>query len=286
MNKPTGQILVYGGGVVASATAAQLHQCGYHVSIYVPDDEQYLRHQLSFGDAIRHEKRIVEGVTAIPLPPELLAEKPEEPLKDKLRRVVRRIQKDRLLPVINQFDLAAVVDALAPAVIFRTDHPPQTDIEIDSAALVIGCFPHHTPGVHCHAAIAALHHRMLGKVLLAGDTLPAPRDDRAFFHNPYAECHTPVPGVWVALKQIGDMVAYNEPLGKVDEIEIRSPYNGQIWGLLHSGRFVSAKDRLAEIFEGREREDYLEWGFTERAVAGSVLNVLLRNDVLPDPGDH
>lgn len=68
---------------------------------------------------------------------------------------------------------------------------------------------------------------------------------------------------------------YNEALGKVNDIEIRSPYDGQIWGICHSGRFMPARSRVAQIYQGPASDAYRDLGFREKAIARAMLEAVL-----------
>jgi len=104
-------------------------------------------------------------------------------------------------------------------------------VSIDHAPLVIGLHPFHQPGVECHLAVESRLNYFLGRVISTGIHLPEEFSPGDFFKDPFAHCQTPVEGLWLSLKAIGDGIRYNEAIGKINEIEIRSPHDGQLWGL-------------------------------------------------------
>ena len=62
----------------------------------------------------------------------------------------------------------------------------------------------------------------------------------------------------------------------LDNIQIKSPYNGQIWGLLHSGHIVAHHEPLASIFTGSFNDGYKYFDFQHKAVAGTILREVLQ----------
>ena len=149
---------------------------------------------------------------------------------------------------------------------------------LDTMKLAIGLYPENTPGADCHIAVDSRPCHSLGAVYTPGTVLHEGLTIHPqFFNDPFMFCHTPIAGAWVAMKSIGGEVAENEPLGKIDDIEIRSPYAGQVWGLVHSGRLLEARSPVAMILQGESLDACFEIGYRERAVAGGVLEALLRH---------
>ncbi|RMG68735.1 MAG: hypothetical protein D6715_01465, partial [Calditrichaeota bacterium] len=198
------------------------------------------------------------------------------PLEEQLTRQLERLIQDRTVPVLAHRSLAETAGLLKPAVlILDEDIPPEADY-LDLAPQVVGMYPVHRPGVHCHLAVETRFNYQLGRLYRpSGFPPPDPARDPHYFKFPFSLCPSPIEGLWVAQKEIGDPIRYQEAIGLVEGIEIRSPVDGQLWGLAHSGRFVAASQPIALIFEGPQSSDFRHFGFREHAIAGALLEAVL-----------
>ncbi|NIU88057.1 MAG: hypothetical protein GWN56_12500, partial [Nitrosopumilaceae archaeon] len=141
----------------------------------------------------------------------------------------------------------------------------------------LGCYPYHIPGKDCNVAIETRLNYRLGQIYYPEtQNISEEKADLHCFKNPFEYCTIPIEGVWIALKEIGEIVKYNEGLGKIDEVEIRSPYVGQIWGIAHSGKIYPPKTPIAQIYTGPATENFRYFSFRENAIAGGVLEAILK----------
>ncbi len=270
-------ICVIGGNEIASTIASTLFQSGFPVVISADEKENLLRHHLSFGDAIYQGSKTINSVTASLLSDEQLAESPTLSIEEKLKESIQFILQDRRLPLIHQLDLDWLLEALQPTVIVNTITEPLEALSLISMApLVIGLQTLHTPGKDCHLAISSANSWQLGEIVSPDNTAEPPSNDAHFFNDPFAYCHTPLEGLWVSTKSNGEMVSQNESLGKIDNIEIRSPFDGQIWGIARSGRFLAARSSVAMIFQGSGDDAYRKVGYRENAIANATLQAIMR----------
>lgn len=269
-------IYIFGGNEIASAAAARLFKSGYDVIMFTDPAEIFLRYHLCLGDAFQQGQKTVEDITGVTLPEDLLADINTAAFANPLHAALHFVLQDRKIPVMNQGEFAEIAEILPPRVIINCQTEIEAPASIDHAPLVIGLHPFHAPGINCHVAVETRLTYFLGRVY--SPSIPAPETpiDINFFKDPFALCRTPVEGVWLSLKAIGDEIRYNEPIGKINEIEIRSPHDGQLWGLAHSGRFIPAKGTVAQIYQGKLNDQYRHFGFRENAVAGGILQALLQ----------
>ncbi len=271
-------IAICGGGEIASAAAIRLFKCGYEVVMFADREENLLRYHLCLGDALFQGQKTVEDITATILPEDLLAEQQEKSFADPLLSGIRYLLKDRKIPVLEAAEFEKTIALLSPQALVNAQ-PASTapiPVSIDHAPLVIGLHPFHQPGVQCHFAVESRPNYFLGRVIFAGIHLPEEFSPGDFFKDPFAHCQTPVEGLWLSLKAIGDAIRYNEPIGKINEIEIRSPHDGQLWGLAHSGRFLPAKSPVALIYQGKASEQYRYLSFRENAIAGGIVQAVMQ----------
>ncbi len=273
-------VLIFGGDEVASAIAMQLTNAGVFVAMLVRANDFYLRHNLCFGMAQYREQHRIGDRVASQLPEDWMEAGGSFP--EKLKQALQHLWLDKKIPVLVDIPLD-YLEGNIPAVVVETRLPVGQDpAEISSPALpfdapTIGLAPYHLPGRQVNAAVETRLNYHLGRVYLDVREVPrAPRLDTHFFHLPFETIHTPIEGLWVGLKEIGDTVAFNEALGKVNDIEIRSTEDGQVWGIAPSGRFVAAGQSVGIVFKGRQTTDYQFFSFQERAIAAGVLNAYYR----------
>jgi hypothetical protein len=270
-------ILIFGGNEFSSAIAISLFNCGFRPILSLENDEIYLQHHLCFGDTIHHGGKIISGVESSILSEDLLSKFNETNFSAQQISAIEYLKNDKKLPVINQINFNDVVELVQPNIIVMTGAKNKENIAMDKAKLVIGLYPEYIPREDCHFAIESRLNYCIGmKYSSKSDIYNKHDTDTHFFKNPFSECYTPIEGIWISLKEIGQKISYNEPLGKVNDIEIRSPYDGQIWGLSHSGKFVAQKSPVALIYEALPTIDYREFSFRDRIIAGSALELILQ----------
>lgn len=278
MIDPSKLACICGGNEVATAAALKLYNSGYNVVLLVHPDENLLRYHLCLGDAIHQGHKTVENVTAMLLPEDKLASNPDESYSDKFLETLIFLFKDRKVPVVHLSELERVLQLLSPQIIVNTYSSKNSSLTIDHSQLVVGLYPLHEPGTNCHFAVDTRLNYHLGRVYSININIPQEAVENPFFNEPFSHCQSPVEGVWLSLKAIGDAIHYNEPIGKVNDIEIRSPYDGQIWGLTHSGKIVSPKSNVALVYRGPADDQFRYLGFRENAIAGGILEAILQFD--------
>jgi hypothetical protein len=269
-------IFIFGGNEIASAAATRLFKSGYDILMFIDPAETFLRYHLCLGDAFHLGQKTVEDITGVTLPEDILADIDTSAFTNPLAATVHFVLKDRKIPVMNQDEFEEIAKILPPRVIINCQAEIKAPVSIDYAPLVIGLHPYHTPGVNCHMTVETRLIYFLGRVYSTNIPPPEIPIDINFFKDPFAYCRTPLEGVWLSLKAIGDEIRYNEPIGRIEEIEIRSPHDGQLWGLAHSGRFIPAKGNIALIYQGKPCDQYRQQGFQENAVAGGILQAVLQ----------
>ena len=271
-------ILILGGNELASASALELFQAGFRVMLYVSPEETYLRYPLCFGEALRAGQKIIGNLTATLIPEEKLAQIHAKTFVEKVVQVAQFLHLDRILPVLTDVPLAELFTIMENTIVINTLPEKMLPLpENLSNLILLGCFPEHRDDSRYQMLVETRWNYHLGRVVPANAEDPySHRFDPHFFHFPFQTCHTPIEGLWIAVKEIGNTIRFNEAIGKVGEIEIRSPYDGQLWGIAHSGQFVASGQNVALIYTGRPSELYREYGFQERAVARGFLSAILK----------
>lgn len=217
------RVLLMGGNTTATAISVRLGYAGYDCVHYVPDAEENLRYHLSFGDAVFNGSRTVDGLTAATFSEERLSEGVAKGLSEDelLTENVNYMLADKKIPVLHDVSIEKCIAAVQPSTIILTSQSHSPTL-LDSADLVIGLYPHHIIGKDCHILVDSRLSQSLGKVMTPGEEIQEGLTiENRFFNDPFAYCHSPIAGAWIAAKSIGDEVEENEALGKIEDIEIR-----------------------------------------------------------------
>ena len=267
------KVLICGGDSLASAITARLYNCGFSVICLDAPDRVFLKSHLSFGAALTNGTTIIENITGESIAPFCSPKNGERIDDEQIRTIINRELNDRKIPVVSLDWYRHICRSVEPYLIMNC--LPESDfINLNDAELIFGMLPFHTPGKDCHIAVEARQTYQMGRYYTPNCHIP-PEIGSPFFNTPFADCQTPIPGEWVALKNIGDPIAYNEPIGRVSGIEIRSAYDGQIWGLRQSGMPTPPKGVIAQIFLGAPNDAFRFFSYRENAVAGAVLDAVL-----------
>jgi xanthine dehydrogenase accessory factor len=268
-------IPIVGGGEFASAIAYYLWKAHLPVVMAVSEYEIHLRRPVCFGEAAKTGKKQIEDVTAILITADHLAGYDKEPPAGKWHKAIQFQQENNNIPVFLLEELPEFLEILQPDILINTVQSAESSFGIDAASLVVGLYPGHQPGENCHVAVETRLNNWLGS---AYHQVPPeqPEIDLHLFRKTFDQVNSPLEGVFVATKEIGEAIEVNEALGTIQNIEIRSPYKGQVWGLVHSGKIVFPRQPLALIYDGHSEDKYNSFDFRQRAVAGAVLKEIFQ----------
>jgi hypothetical protein len=189
-------------------------------------------------------------------------------------RAINFCISDHSLPVFLENEFPEYLATLQPPIIIKTHPEFFVEHPLESASLTIGLHPWHLIDRHCHLSIETRSNQQLGEVFFQPpETLP--EFDTHFFKYPFEEIHSPLDGTFISDKNIGEKIQNHESIGSIQGIQIRSPYDGQIWGLVNSGRLVTARQPLALVYQGMASNIYKIYDYRQKAVAGAVLKEVL-----------
>ncbi len=270
-------VAVLGGGEFGSAVTLWLFKAGLPVVMIVRPSEMHLRRNVCMAEAIFSGTQQIGDVTASLIDENILMNFEDSDYARRMRKAVHFHIQTRHVPVIILEELPEFVSILEPQTVVQTDKEPFPGITLDSAPLVMGLHPWHRVQQDCHIAVESRMNFQMGEIIIS----PPERDERPdldfhYFRQPWQTVKSPLGGVFLSLKNIGDEIHMNEPIAKIEDIEIRSPFDGQIWGLFHSGKIISAGNPFVLICQEMPSEDYKSFGFIHKLVAGSVLREILQ----------
>jgi xanthine dehydrogenase accessory factor len=268
-------IPIVGGGEFASAIAYYLWKAHIPTVMAVSEYEIHLRRPVCLGEAAKTGKKQIEDITAILITADHLARYEKESPAGKWKNAIQFQHENNNLPLFLLEELPEFLEILQPDILINTVQSAESDFGIDAASLVIGLYSEHQPGENCHVAVETRLNHWLGS---AYHHIPPelPEIDLHLFRKTFDQINSPLEGVFVATKEIGEDIQINEALGTIQNIEIRSPYKGQVWGLVHSGKIVFPRQPLALIYDGHSEDKYNSFDFRQRAVAGAVLKEIFQ----------
>ncbi len=267
-------VLVLGGGEFASAIAYFLRLADISVGMIFCDTENHLRRPICFHEAIHCRTKNIHDISAVLVTEEHLDLATGKTLEQKWQNAIEYLMKNREIPVFRENEYPEFIQKLKPDIIIKTEKQGFSELPIDSAGMIIGLHPRHRLHDECHLVIESRLNYFTGESYTSAP-IENPDFDKSLFRQPFEEVLSPLSGVFTTKRNIGEEVQRNEAIGKINQIEIRSPYQGQFWGLSHSGRMVNSKQPLALIYQGPVSTAYHFFDFRHRAVAGTALREVL-----------
>jgi xanthine dehydrogenase accessory factor len=250
-------VLIRGGGDLASGVALRLHHAGFKVAITELAQPLAVRRAVSFSEAIYEGRWQVEDV---------IAQRVDSPAEIPvvLKRNEIPVIVDPELSTVEQIECAAVVDArlTKQAVPYR----------LSPAPLIIGLGPGFTCGENCHAVIETQRGHTLGRVYWIGSALAdsgQPEGDAS------RVLRAPCDGTLRSSARIGDHVEAGDIVADVDNVPIHAPFKGVLRGLIRPGLTVSKGIKVGDL-DARD-DSSLCFTISEKALAvgGGVLEAIL-----------
>ena len=144
---------------------------------------------------------------------------------------------------------SAALEAVPPDVVVDARMAKRNlDTSSDDAEVVVALGPGFTAGVDCHAVVETMRGPNLGRVIWTGQAQPD-TGTPAELGGRSADrvVRAPVDGRvewWIA---IGDVVAGNQPLGEVDGVTVRAPFDGVVRGAIRDGMRVRAGLKIGDV---------------------------------------
>jgi xanthine dehydrogenase accessory factor len=249
-------VLIRGGGDIASGVALRLHRAGYRVFITELAQPLAVRRTVSFSEAVYEGECTVEGVTA---------------RKAETDSEANDLLQNGIIPVLIAPDLESVsldystlIDARLLKKAEDTRRLPQT--------LTIGLGPGFTAGVNCHAVIETNRGHTLGRVYWEGSALS---DTSSPEGDPRRVLRAPADGIITAHVMIGHHVETGQKVASVANISVSSPFKGIVRGMLRPGLKVSKALKIGDV-DSRDDPTLCKLVSDKAlAVGGGVLEAIL-----------
>jgi hypothetical protein len=254
--------VVLGTNEIASAVAVHLHRDGWSVVLSHDPHPPVMRRKMAFHDVLFGEAINIDGVHGIRANTAL-----------RIRKTLANMNSV-VVTHLNLLDVLAIrsVDLLVDARMQKYRVTP--DLR-RTARLTIGLGPGFSVGANCDIAVETRPAKN-GAIVRAGrtdfaDGVSSNLGRIGSERFVYAQHH----GWWHTLEDIGNSVARDGILGRLNGVPIRAPFGGVLRGIVRDATEVSAGVKLLEI---DPRGDAAQWTETDergRTIAIATLNAIL-----------
>jgi len=257
-------IAIKGAGEMASAVAWHLHMANIR-NIVMMETAMPLavRREVSFCEAVHCGSKSVEGVEAVKA-----GTAEDIPRMWRLGKIAVIIDPEWRTLKLIQSDV--VVDAILAKQNLGTRK--------DDARLVIGLGPGFVAGGDVHLVIETNRGHHLGRLISSGSAepntgIPGPVSGVAAARV----LRAPAAGKFKSTRNIGEAVRQGEVIGRVGESEVVAGTDGVLRGLMRTPTWVPKGIKLGDIDPRGEAGFCYTISDKARAVAGSVLEAILRS---------
>lgn len=264
MTETRGRIWIQGAGELASGVALRLFRSGYRIIMAEIANPLAVRRLVSFSEAVYEGRSEVEGVPAL-----LVSAKEAQFQPDVISVIV-----DPVGSALTRLGADAVVDA-------RLTKQPPVPLP-GGQRLMIGLGPGFRCGRDADLIIETHRGARLGEVISEGEAAPNTGIPGVIGgQSALRVVRSPSAGQLQPSVSIGDLVTEGQPLGEVAGIPVKSLLAGQVRGLIHPRAELSAGEKVGDIDPRGDEIDPRRVSDKALAIAGGVLEALLRRKVYP-----
>ncbi len=257
-------IAIKGAGEMASAVAWRLCMSNFRKILMLETDSPLaVRREVSFCEAVHQGQKEVEKVRAarVQYPDEI------EPCWEKNEIAVMVDPQWQTLKTIQP---EVIVDAVLAKKNLGT--------HLKEAPLVIGLGPGFYAGKDVHLVIETNRGHNLGRIVTSGEAEPNTGTPGAI--GGFTEervLRAPGAGQFLCVRNIGDSIIKNVIIGSVAGVEVRSSIDGVLRGLIRPNSQVTQGLKIGDIDPRGEVSYCFTISDKSRAIAGSVLEAILRS---------
>ena len=262
-------IVVRGGGDLASGVIHRLHRCGYRVLVLEGEHPSAIRRKVAFCEAVYDGEAFVEGVLgrlALSLSDcEKAWEEGEIP-----------VMKDPSAEILSDVSPAAVIDAVLAKKNLGTSR--------DMAPLTIALGPGFCAGEDVDFVVETMRGHDLARIITDGWAIPNTGVPGVVAGvSKERVIHSPAEGEIRCLSAIGDLVEQGQTLAMIGDTPVPASITGVLRGIIRDDYPVFKGMKIADIDPRKEeKKNCFTISDKARCIAGSVLEILLSEGVLPD----
>ncbi len=251
-------VVVRGAGDLATGCIVRLVRSGFRVVALETARPTAIRRTVSLSEAVFEGSVTVEGVRAFRC--------------DAVPGAWARLE----VPVLVDPE-CRVLDTVAPtALLDGIVAKRNLGTRIDMAPVVVALGPGFVAGRDVHAVVETMRGHELGRVIREGSAAPNTGIPGVIAgQGPGRVVHSPVAGIAVPSRAIGEAVEAGSPLLAVGEMVVASPISGVVRGMIRPGLEVPAGLKVADVDPRGVRESCFTVSDKARAVAGGALEAIL-----------
>lgn len=268
MKKQNTRLVVRGGGDLASGVIHRLYRSGYHVLILEGRKPSAIRRRVAFCEAVYDDETAVEGVVS-------------QLISDMTR--CEEVWKAGKIPIMTDESGEAIKKMKPDAVIDAILAKKNLGTTKDMATLTIGLGPGFEAGKDVDYVVETQRGHNLGRIITKGSA--APNTGIPGIIAGYGKervIHSPAAGVIHNLSQIADLVEKDQVIAMVGETPVYASLTGVLRGIIKEGYEVPKGMKIADIDPRKEQKKNCDTiSDKARCIAGSVLEILLTEGVLP-----
>ena len=263
-------VLIKGAGDIASGIALRLHHCGFKIVMTDLPMPTAVRRTVAFSEAIRLGSCSVEDCEAVRV---------DEPFE---MTSIFQVLGEGKIAVLPDPEVKCMEEVMPDIVVDSILAKRNLGTRITDAKIVVGIGPGFTAGVDCHAVIETKRGHALGRVILDGSAIPntgIPGNIGGYTSD--RVIRPTMPGRFFSDKRIGDLVKAGDIVAYVRQENgqtewIPAQISGMIRGLLQDGITVHKGMKCGDIDPRGESAQYLTVSDKALAIAGGVLEAILR----------
>lgn len=262
------RLIVRGGGDLASGVIHRLHRCGYQVLVLECEKPSAIRREVSFGEAVYDGISCVEGITG---------------------RLIRKIDEYQKvwdageIPVLvdESGDVAKELkpDAMIDAILAKKNLGTTREM----APLTVALGPGFEAGKDVDFVVETQRGHDLARIISEGPAAPNTGVPGVIAgYGKERVIHAPAAGIMHNRSRIGDIVEKDQIIAMVGETPVRASLTGVLRGIIRDGYKVPEGMKIADIDPRKEQKKNCNTiSDKARCIAGSVVEVLMANGVLP-----
>ena len=264
-------IIVRSGGDIATGTIHRLHQSGDRVLVLECKMPTAIRRQVSFCEAVYQGRAEVEGVTCQKV--------------DSIGEI-QSVWDRNEVPLLVDPEGASISQLKPEAVIDGILAKRNLGTYRSMAPLTMALGPGFFAGKDVDYVIETNRGHRLGRIICEGPAMAntgIPGLVKGYGKE--RVIHAPADGVIHLVSDVGELVEKDQVMAWIGTVPVKATLTGILRGMIRDGFLVRKGLKIADI-DPRAEELENCWLISDKArcIAGSVLEVLLRNRVYPGNG--
>ncbi|AGB41017.1 selenium-dependent molybdenum hydroxylase system protein, YqeB family [Halobacteroides halobius DSM 5150] len=255
-------VLLKGGGDLASGIAYRLYQSGFNVAISEIKQPLMVRRTVSFAEAVYKGEHEVEGIKA-----QFTTE----------WSLFKAIIDQGEIPVFIKEQLSYFKERFKPQVIIDGRMLKQKqETNLKEASIVIGIGPGFRAGEDVDAVIETCRGHYLGRVIYQGTTIPnTGQPGKIMGYSQQRVLRAPCDGIFRSKNKLGDKIKQGELFGLIGDRPLKAELSGVIRGQIHPGVNVKKGMKIGDIDPRNDRDYYNKISEKALAVGGGTLEAIL-----------